>query len=125
MSETVISNIITAIIAFVGGGGGVFILNFLRQQRDESRKDNQQVSELKLSETEKAFGIYKEIVTSLKHDIEQISTSSHELEKLYGETREQKALLQGKYDLALSKIETLETQINLLKEKENAVKHTS
>jgi uncharacterized protein HemX len=117
MSETIITNIITAILAAIGGGGGIFILNFLRQQREETRKDNQQGVDNKLLETEKAFNIYKEIVGSLKHDMEQITTSSHELEKQYVESREQKALLQGKYDLSLAKIEELNKEINVLKGK--------
>lgn len=104
MNDVPWTTIITATLAFLGGGGGVFILSLLRQRKEEARKDKQQDNDLKLSETEKAFSIYKEIVTSLKTDFAQVTNSYQLLEKQYLETREAKAITQGKLDNAETKL---------------------
>jgi chromosome segregation ATPase len=109
--------IITAVLTFVAGGGGAVLLNYLRQRGESNRADKKQDAELKLSETEKAFSIYKEIVTSLKHDLEAFTKNMQELEKQYLEAREQKAIMQGKLDNAETKLAYCEKELAALRAK--------
>jgi chromosome segregation ATPase len=117
MNEFSWGAILATVLAFLSGGGGVFILSLLRQRQEEARKDKQQTNDLKLSETEKAFAIYKEIVTSLKSDFTQVAQSYQNLEKQYLETREAKAIVQGKLENAETKIVFLLKEIEELKNK--------
>ena len=108
---------IATVLAFISGGGGVFILSLLKQKQEEARKNKQQDNDLKLSETEKAFSIYKEIVTSLKSDFSQVAQSYQNLEKQYLETREAKAIVQGKLDNAETKVAFLTKELEEIKNK--------
>jgi chromosome segregation ATPase len=109
--------VIASLLSCIAGGGGALILSYFKQKGDSNRADKKQDAELKLSETEKAFTIYKEIVTSLKHDIEQLTKSIQEQEKQYLEAREQKAILQGKLDNAETKLSFYEKELADLRAK--------
>ena len=83
--------ILTAFFTFLAGGGGKWIYDLIKQKGDVSLQQQKQASELKLSETEKAFVIYKEIVDSLKHDVAGLTNSMQIMEKEYIAAREKNA----------------------------------
>lgn len=118
MGELSWNTILLAAFTFLAGGGGVFIINLLKARSSEARANKQQDTEIKLSETEKAFNIYKEIVSSLKHDIEQLTNNMQLLEKQYIEVREEKVVLKTKYDAQENLVKAYETKE---KEHENKI----
>lgn len=109
--------IIIMITSFIAGGGGVFLLNMFKQKREQIREDKKQDNEIRVSETEHAFTIYKEIVSALKHDLEQVNKSFQEQDKQYLEVREQKAILQTKLENTEKRLIETEARIVVLEHK--------
>lgn len=116
MSSELIT-LLTALLAFLGGGGGKWILDLFRQNVDDKLKSQKQESELRLSELEKAFTIYKDIAESLKKDIIGLNESSHILEK-------ERLELISKYASQTVEIKYKDEQIQLLKDQIKELKES-
>jgi septal ring factor EnvC (AmiA/AmiB activator) len=109
------------LLTFLAGGGGVLLINVMKTRQEGSLKTQEhkdanelakdkQAAELKLTETEQAFKIYKEIVDSLKQDMTKLNTSMEAMEHQHLECREENAKLNGKIALLENKIGILETE---------------
>jgi chromosome segregation ATPase len=116
MSSELIT-LLTALLAFLGGGGGKWILDLFRQNVDDKLKSQKQESELRLGELEKAFTIYKDIADSLKKDIIGLNESSHILEK-------ERLELISKYASQTVEIKYKDEQIQLLKDQIQELKES-
>jgi predicted RNase H-like nuclease (RuvC/YqgF family) len=114
----------TAFLGFLSGGGGAWVLGLLKQRGEDKRAVDKQKSDIQLSETDKAFVIYKEIVDSLKHDMSELSHGMHTMEQQHIECREQNAKLNAKIDIQADKIANYEARISQLEKELAAYKQT-
>ncbi len=105
---SIATTVFTGLLAFLGGGGGKWIIDLFRGMKEGSLQEQKQSAELRLTETDKAFTIYKEIVESFKKDMVVLTGQIHTLEHEHLECRETAARQAGR-------IENLEFQIATLK----------
>ena len=107
MIDIDLTTIIGAAFAFIAGGGGMVLLNWFQKTREQNREDKHQSDSDKRSENEQAFGIYKEIIVSLRHDLETLNKEYGETENKYMESKEAAVICKIKLETALAKIEEL------------------
>jgi hypothetical protein len=119
MSDVAWSNVLTGIITFIAGGGGVFVLNWLRQGKEQNRADKKQDSELQLSEVTQAFTIYKETLAQVKHDAEVIQKGYQDLEKQYIDAKEKAIIAQSQKDILIEKLANANLRIEYLEKEIN------
>lgn len=107
---------ITSLLAFLAGGGGKWVLDLIKQKGDSTLQQQKQASEIKLSETEKAFEMYKEIVNSLRKDIEGLNNSIHAMEQEHIKVREKNVELNSKLEAKTAQYDEAKEQLKLTKE---------
>ena len=105
----------TAGLAFLGGGGGAWLLSIYKARNEAKLAEGKQASDLKRSETDQAFTIYKEIVDSLRHDMEGISKGMHDMEQQHIECKEENAKLNAKLDIQADKLQSQAEEIKFIK----------
>lgn len=117
---------ILAVLTAVGGGFGIWVLNIYKaskqhtldtakQDGDQKLKEEKQTKELRISENEQAFKIYKDLVDGLRKDIEKMSEDMEKLEQEHLRCREDNAANKAELRSNGREMEAMRAQIDTLK----------
>lgn len=105
--------IAAAITAFLAGGGGKWILDFLKERYSSDLAKSQANATIRLGESEQAFKIYKEVMSGLQADIKKLNDDMHKMEEQHISCREENAKLKGEIQTLKARIEYLEEKIKI------------
>ena len=112
----------TVLAVLLGGGVGAFILNLYnarnknnldtnKQVSDSSMADNKLKTELRISENEQAFKIYKDLLDNLRKDVSKMTDDMSKLEDERLKYREENASLKAEIRAMQREIDGLKLQI--------------
>lgn len=111
--------VVLAIGGLLGGAFGTWLITIYQTKHKNKLDENKQGSEIKISENEQAFKIYKDLVDILRQDVKKMTDDMNRLEGDYLKAREENATLRAENKNFQTEINELKAQLVELNSKIN------
>lgn len=109
--------VVLAIGGLLGGAFGTWLLTVYQARHKNKMDESKQGSEIKISENEQAFKIYKDLVDILRQDVKKMTEDMSRLEADYLKAREENATLRAENKNFQAEIDELKAEITAMKNK--------
>jgi hypothetical protein len=108
--------IVTTIGAMFGGPVGVWLLSIYKEKKSTGLTETKQATELRISENEQAFKIYKDLLDTLKQNLAKLTEDMKKEEERYLKVLEENAILRTEQRIQKTLLEEQRLEIEYLKQ---------